>query len=400
MKIKKEETEFQTIQLYNENAYQVEFQATVLDCIEQKEEYHIILDRTAFFPEGGGQYGDRGQLNEVEVFDTQIKDGIILHYTKHPIEVGTTVQGVIDWKRRYSMMQNHSSEHMVSGLIHKKYGYDNVGFHLGEEEMTLDFNGMLTMEQLLLLEREVNEVIWRNMPVEITFPTKEELETMSYRSKKEIEGSIRIVTIEGIDVCACCAPHVRRTGEIGCVKIISVQKNKSGVRVTVLAGDRALSDYEKKHEGMMQICKLLSIKPEQAFSVIKHLQEEKQRVEYELLEYKLSTLKQQAEQVIPHDGILCMETKALSGKEIREVCNCLMERGTLGIVLNRQEEEQMEFQYIIGSKQRDVREIASLLKEKLNGRGGGKPQMIQGTAVGTKEEVLALISRIKECWNE
>lgn len=384
-----------TRQLYNEDAYQIECQATILDCIKEETGYQIVLDQTVFFPEGGGQYGDRGTLNEVEVFDTQIKDGMIYHKTEHPIEVGSQVCAMIDWNRRYSMMQNHSVEHIFSGLVHQTYGYDNVGFHLGEEEMTLDFDGMLSKEQLLSLEREVNQKIWENLDVIISYPTKEQLETMAYRSKKEISEQIRIVTIPDVDVCACCAPHVKKTGEIGSAKIITAQKHKSGIRITVVAGKRALFDYEQKHEEVIKVSQLLSVKPEEVANTVKQLQEEKQQLQYELLEYKLMVLKQQVEQVIPQDGILYMELRNASGREKKEACNWLMEREEIAVVIDREDENDVAFQYQIGSKTLDVRTIAKQINETLNGRGGGKAQMVQGTASGTKEQICSIIKEIK-----
>ena len=389
----------ETIQLYKQNPYQQKFEATVLACHQEKEGYDVILDQTAFFPEGGGQYGDRGFLNDIEVVDTQIKDGIILHKTNKPFDVGTKVCGQLNWERRYSFMQNHSAEHMMSGLIHKTYGYDNVGFHLGEEEMTLDFNGMLSMEQLLELEQQVNEKIWENIPIKESYPTKEEEEQLEYRSKKEVEDALRIITIEGVDCCACCAPHVKISGEIGLVKVISVQKNKMGVRVTMLAGKRAVLDYDKKHEQTGKVGQLLSVPVEQIVDAVKKLQEEKQQLEHELLGVKLLFLQQKAAHIVPENGIACIEIEELSGKEIRELCNYLMEKGQIAVVLNKKEEKE-EIQYTIGSKHTDVRAINSLLKETLNGRGGGNAQMVQGTLFGTKEEVLNCIKGLGEKYDE
>ena len=386
----------ETIQLYKQDAYHKTFKATVLQCEKEKEYYQIALDQTAFFPEGGGQYGDRGFLDEVIVFDTQIKDGVVYHKTKEPIEEGREVIGTIDWERRYCFMQNHSAEHMMSGFVHRHYGYQNVGFHLGEEEMTMDFDGILTMEQLLTLEKEVNEAIWENKEVVVSYPTKEELETIDYRSKKEIEGDMRIVTIDGVDCCACCAPHVQKTGEIGLAKVISVQKNKTGVRVTMLAGRWALQDYGKKQEEVHEISKMLSAKVGEVAKTVAKLKEEKEKLEYELVALRLQMIQQKAEQTPIVDGIACMETEGLSGKEVREVCNCLMEKAEIGVVLNRKEKDEEEFQYSIGSKEQDVRKISILLKEQLSGRGGGQPKMIQGTAVGTKAQVEKVLMDWRE----
>ena len=194
----------------------------------QGDGYRIVLDRTAFFPEGGGQFGDIGWLNEVKVTDTREKDGIIFHETKEPLEEGSTVKGRLDFEVRFDRMQQHTGEHILSGLVHYLYGYDNVGFHLGEEITTLDFNGELTGEQVEDLELRANGAVFGNVPVQVLYPSKEQLQKVDYRSKIEIEGQIRIVSIPGYDICACCAPHVDRTGEIGLIRIVGCEKHRGG----------------------------------------------------------------------------------------------------------------------------------------------------------------------------
>ena len=383
----------ETIQLYKKNTYEKKFRATVVACEIVSDGYKIVLDQTAFFPEGGGQYGDQGYLDQVEVIDTQIKDGIIFHKTREPLSIGSEVEGKLNWERRYDFMQNHSAEHLICGLIHRTYGYDNVGFHLGETEMTFDVNGILSMEQLLILEKEVNEIIWQNRLIQESYPTKEEEEQIEYRSKKEVEGELRLITIEGVDCCACCAPHVAMTGEIGIAKVVSVQKNKSGVRITMLAGKRALDDYQKKHRQTVEVCQMLSIQSDQIIDTIKKLQEEKQNLTYEQLQMKLQLLQKEAEQLVPENGILCMETDELEAKEVRELCNYLMTKAEIGVVLNKKEGKE-EVQYSIGSQTIDVRQIVGVLREKLEGRGGGTSQMIQRTVKGTKEEVIQEIHRL------
>ena len=221
----------ETKKLYYEDSHRKEFKATVLSCEERltakgkKDGYAVVLDQTAFFPEGGGQFGDRGLIDDVEVYDTHEKGGIILHYTKMPVEVGTTVTGKLDFAERFSRMQEHSGEHIVSGIVHRLHGYDNVGFHLGSENTTLDFNGELSEEQLLEVERLANEAVFADLPVQISYPSREELKILDYRSKIEIEGQVRLVEIPGVDICACCAPHVAHTGEIGMIKFIACDRH-------------------------------------------------------------------------------------------------------------------------------------------------------------------------------
>lgn len=232
-----------TEKLYYHDSHSREFTATVLSCEEKvnakgkKEGYRVVLDRTLFFPEGGGQFGDRGWIDGMKVTDTQEKNGVIYHETEAPIAVGAEVKGELDYKERFSRMQQHTGEHMLSGIIHRLYGYDNVGFHLGAAETTMDFNGELTPEQVREVENLANQAVWDNIPVEILYPTKEELASMDYRSKIEIEGQVRIVRIEDVDMCACCAPHVSRTGEVGMIKVISCDRHRGGCRMTIQCGD-------------------------------------------------------------------------------------------------------------------------------------------------------------------
>ena len=206
-----------TEKLYELDSYIKTFSATVLECVPRGNGYAVRLDRTAFFPEGGGQAADTGMLGGVTVTDAQIVDGAIWHYTSAPLSVGDTVEGVLDWNTRFSRMQHHTAEHIVCSIAHRWHGMSNVGFHLGSEDVTLDLSGELTREQINAIEDEANRVVWSNVGVVATIPSAEELATLTYRSKKELDGDVRLVTIDGVDCCACCAPHVARTGEIGII---------------------------------------------------------------------------------------------------------------------------------------------------------------------------------------
>ena len=237
-----------TEKLFYQDSHRSTFTAIVQEVRPSGNGYEIILDRTAFFPEGGGQSSDTGSLGGVSVSDVQEIDGKIIHYTDGPLVEGTEVEGCIDWTERFSKMQQHTGEHIVSGLIHKIYGYHNVGFHLGTDSVTLDFNGVVPKEKLHEIEQLANEAVAKNLPVQVLYPTDEELSKISYRSKIEIEGQVRIVVIDGYDVCACCAPHVKQTGEIGLIKLVGMQNYKGGVRISMLCGFRALEDYYQKEK--------------------------------------------------------------------------------------------------------------------------------------------------------
>lgn len=380
-----------TKKLYYENNYQKEFTATVKDCETIIDAYRICLDQTAFFPEGGGQAGDIGYLDNCQVFDTQEKDDLIWHYTKSPIAPGTIVTGRIDWSKRFDRMQQHTGEHIVSGLIHKHFHYNNVGFHLGETEVTLDFDGPITKEELKQIEQEANRAVWDNLPIEIAYPSKEELKTLDYRSKIEIQGQVRIVTIPGIDVCACCAPHVARTGEIGLIKLANVQSHRGGVRIHLLAGMRALADYEEKEHNIKAISVLLSAKEEDTSKAVERLKQENFNLIGKILLLQKTLIEQKAATVPEGTKDIIFFEKNPDNNTAREFVNLLTKRCT-GIACVFTGSDASGYRYILGSSQEDVRPLCKKLNEAFHGKGGGKPEMVQGSLTGTQEAIKALLS--------
>lgn len=376
-----------TEKLYDTDSYLQEFQAIVISC-EQKDDstWCTVLDKTAFFPEGGGQTGDSGWLNEVEVIDTREKEGVIYHETKAPLEIGTEVTGEIDFAVRFDKMQQHTGEHILSGIVCAAYGYNNVGFHLSTEITTLDFDGELSTEQVRELEMKVNQAIHANIPVQIKFPSKEELAEMEYRSKIEIEGQVRIVEIPGVDRCACCAPHVKTTAEVGLLKIQSCERHRGGCRLTIVCGLRALKDYQQKQESVGKVSALLSAKPEKIAEAVEHLQEQQVKLRDQLNQIQALYLEQKLEMVQPEDVSVCIFEKTLDSIAMRNFVNEAMERcdGICGAFIG---DDASGYHYILGSKMVDVREAAKNLNAKFCGKGGGKPQMVQGSLNGKKEEI-------------
>ena len=223
--------------LYYQIPYVKSFMCTVEHCEESgKGTWLVTLNQTGFYPEGGGQPYDTGTLNGIPVLSVHERGEQVIHELAQPIEEGTLAEGIIDWQRRYDNMQLHTGEHILSGLVHKHFGYDNVGFHMGAEEVTVDFNGIIEPEDLDWLEDEANQLVYANVPVKVLYPSEEELRTMEYRSKKELSGLVRIVEVPGADVCACCGTHVENTGEVGIIKIRSMIHYKGGVRLSMLCG--------------------------------------------------------------------------------------------------------------------------------------------------------------------
>ena len=380
-----------TEKLYDKDSYLQEFQAAVVSC-EQKDEktYRVVLDKTAFFPEGGGQTGDIGWLNDVEVIDTREKDGMIYHETKAPLEAGSEVSGKIDFAVRYDKMQQHTGEHILSGIVCSTYGYNNVGFHLSTEITTLDFDGELSADQVRELEVKANEMIHKNIPVQVKFPTKEELAVMDYRSKIEIEGQVRIVEIPGADRCACCAPHVKMTGEVGLIKIVSCDRHRGGCRLTIVCGMRALKDYQQKQESVGKVSAALSAKPEKIAEAVAHLQEQQAKLREQLNHIQSMYLESKLEKIQPEETVVCIFEESLDSIAMRNFVNGAMERcdGVCGAFIGN---DECGYHYILGSKTVDVREISKKLNEQFQGKGGGKPQMVQGSLKGSASEVTQFL---------
>ncbi|TCL55954.1 alanyl-tRNA synthetase [Kineothrix alysoides] len=388
-----------TQKLYDIDAYTTDFTAAVISCCpvtpsKEGEEvssplYEIILDQTLFFPEEGGQSSDTGTLNEVPVSHVKIENGIITHITNAPISIGETVTGQIHWESRYSNMQQHSGEHIMSGLIHSHFGYDNVGFHLGSQAVTLDFNGFLEEEQLREIENLANEAIYRNIEVLAEYPPAQVLEDLNYRSKIELNEAVRIVTIPGYDICACCAPHVKRTGEIGIIKIVDAIRHRGGIRISILCGNRALEDFKQKQEQVYAVSALLSAKPELIAPAVERLKEENFSLRGEILGLQESLIQLKVSQIAEGTKNCCLFEESMDSPAHRKYVNMLAEKcsGICGVFVGNDENG---YRYIIASKYEDVRTVNEKLKQSLDAKGGGSKEMVQGSLLGFQEAILAL----------
>lgn len=385
-----------TEKLFYENSNIQSFEAEVLACEKQEDYYEIVLDKTAFFPEGGGQSSDRGFLNGIPVSDAREKHGIVYHITSQPIHPGTPVSGEIDFKERFSKMQQHTGEHIISGIVHRRFGWHNVGFHLGSEIVTMDFDGALNADELADIEYQANEIAFSNRKVEISYPAKEDLEKLEYRSKIEIEGQVRIVTIPGVDVCACCAPHVNYTGEIGMIKIVDAQKYKGGTRVSMLCGFRALHDYRTKERNINQISVVLSAKPDLSAEAVLRQKEELQHDKDRMIYFQGKYIEEKAGRIPDggdgHIGMLLFEEDLDSGM-MRKYVNLSVGKtdGISGCFVG---DDQNGYRYVLGSETLDVRSISGEMNRDLDGKGGGKPGMVQGSVNGTKEQILNVMKRV------
>lgn len=383
-----------TEKLFYEDSFLKEFDAVVLRCCPMGEKYEVVLNRTAFFPEGGGQYADTGWLGEAEVLDVQERGDEVFHYVTKPLPEGETVHGGIRWEERFMKMQQHTGEHIVSGIIHRKFGYNNVGFHLGSEDCTMDFDGEMTLTQLREVETEVNQAVFSDLTVEESYPSKEALNAMSYRSKIEIEGQVRIVTIPGYDVCACCAPHVKRTGEIGIVKLIDSRRYKGGMRVTMLCGVRALEDYRRKEASVKRISSTLCAKNDVVAEAVEQLKADRDELKNTIVQLQRQLMAHKVKDLPEDEDVIWLFEPDLEGSGPRELMNLVLGSGKriCGVFAGNREEG---YRYVVGSRREDVRPIAKELNEQFQGRGGGKSEMVQGSLKGTEEALRKILVKIR-----
>ncbi len=375
-----------TERLFDLDSKLCEFDAEVISCEIAGEKYEILLDKTAFFPNEGGQTSDIGILGSAQIENVIERDGKIFHISSSPLTVGETVHGKIDFSHRYYNMQNHTGEHIISGIVHAKYGYDNVGFHLSREGMTVDFSGELTRSQLDEIEELANRVIYECHPIKCYYPAKEGLSGISYRAKLENIENTRLVEIEGVDICACCAPHVHNTGEVGIIKILDFIRYKGGVRLNVVCGMAALYDYREKYNQCKLIGGALSVKQNEVFDATQRLldtidgyREKLYLAKRSLREYKIASID-------ATDGNVCIFEDDGDMNDMRELLNSIMPKCS-GICACFVGNDRDGYKFIAASERVNMREIATKMKNELNARGGGSEKMIQGSIASSREKI-------------
>ena len=373
--------------LFERDPFLTAFTAHVESCVQGKKGFDIILDQTAFYPEGGGQPYDTGVLGGTEVLEVHEREGRIVHTCKGALEVGSTVEGRIDWERRFDLMQNHSGEHIVSGMAHNKWGCDNVGFHMGADLITIDLNIMVTEEMLRELEADVNRYIQEDHPIRITFPTSEELDVLEYRSKKALTGQVRIVSFPGADTCACCGTHVATSGQIGLVKLLTVQKFRDGVRIELVCGNRAFRYLDKALEQNRQISNLLSAKIFETAAAAQRLLSENEALKSRIMAMEEIRFAALADTYTGKGDVVFFED-GLTPDGVRRACVAVMERcGGRCVCLSGKDGEG--YKYAIGHKGGNLKDLTKKLNQTLNGRGGGKPDFVQGSVSANRAEIEA-----------
>ena len=377
----------QTEKLYYSDAFLKEFTANVLECTDWKGNPALVLDRTAFYPEGGGQPADHGTIDGVAVLDVHEKDGVVFHIVEKPVENVENVTCKIDWKRRFDHMQQHSGEHIISGILCEMFHCDNVGFHMGTDTVTIDYNADITWEQAMEAQRRANAVIAADIAVEVTYPSAEELAALDYRSKKELTGQVRIVRFPTADCCACCGTHVLRAGQVGLVKVLSCQKFRDGVRMEILCGNRALEFFDTVYDQNRAVAQALSVKMHATAGAVERLQEELSNTRYQAAQLETQLFAQTA-QTYAAAGDVVVFQPPMQPASVRRLCDAVAkECGGLCAVFAG---ENGQYNYALGRA--DGADISSLVKSMnaaLKGRGGGRNGFAQGTASAPQSDIEA-----------
>lgn len=372
-----------TEKLYDKNSNLSEFTATVISC----EDRVAVLDKTAFFPEGGGQLADTGFIDGIKVLDVQIKDGVIYHYLEDNLPIAKKVECKLDWQKRFSKMQNHSGEHIISGIVHALYGYENVGFHLSDTEMTMDFDGPLTREDLLKIEKLANEAVYKNAKFSCYYP--ENLENLEYRSKLDLKEDVRIVEIEGYDRCACCAPHVNTACEIGIIKILDFCKNKGGVRLFVKCGNRALDDYNLKYQNGLKISSLLCAPQDEIAEATQKQIEQTGELRFEIVNLKRRLMAEKLNNLNLENTISAEFEDGFDIKDLGIYADMIHKKaGGIRAVFSG---EEKNYSFAICGDEQELDTFFANFKANLKVRGGGRNGMVQGTVLETKAEILKIM---------
>lgn len=370
--------------LFYEDCHLTRFSAKVTGCEKSEKGYLITLDATAFYPEGGGQACDIGTLGGVNVLDVREKDEKILHLCDGALTVGETVDGQIDWVRRFDLMQQHTGEHILSGLINEKFGYHNTGFHVGADVMEVDFDGPISAEDLAELEKKANEAIWKNMPVKCWIPSPEELEDVTYRTKRALPWPVRIVQVGDVDSCACCGIHVAHTGEVGMIKILSCASLRGGVRLEMVCGGRAYKYMTAIFDQNRIVSQTFSSKILETGEAAKKMQDSLAKEKFRVAELQKQVFASIAATYEGNENVLHFESN-LAPAGVRDLADRIS-RTVTGFAAVFSENDG-GFSYCLAAQTIDLRELGKKMTAALNGRGGGKPNFQQGNVAADRAEI-------------
>ena len=386
--------------LYYEDCHLTRFEARVTGCCETElatssgqraKCWEITLDATAFYPEGGGQACDLGSLNGVSVLDVQERGEEVVHLCESPLETGSTVEGSIDYERRFDLMQQHTGEHIVSGIIHRRYGYHNVGFHMGADLIQIDFDGLVPVEDLPVIEQEANKALWQNLPVRCWYPSQEELPNVFYRTKRALPWPVRIVQVPGYDSCACCGVHVAMTGEVGLVKLFSVVGLRGGCRVEMACGKRALALLNTAFEQNRQVSQAFSAKWPETGEAARRMNETLAAEKYRAAQLQRHIFGSIAKCYVNCGDVIHFEP-GLESVEIRQLADAIAAGcGGMAAVFSGADGEGYGFAMVI--RDGDLRPLGKAMTQALSGRGGGKPNFQQGRVAAPRTEIEAFFAQ-------
>lgn len=380
-----------TRKLYYEDAHLSVFSAKVISCEKTEKGFAVILDATAFYPEGGGQAGDTGTLGRVQVLDTQEQGEQVVHICDGPLTPGETVKGRIDYDTRFLRMQQHSGEHIVSGIINRRWGYHNVGFHMGAESTTIDFDGIIPQEALPELEAEANAAVWANIPLHIWTPDKEELPQVNYRTKRALPWPVRIVEVPGYDTCACCGTHVSATGEIGIIKLFSAVNFRSGTRMEMACGKLAYEILSAAYEQNKQVSQAFSAKPMETGAAAQRMNEVLAQQKYRVIGLERQIFAGIAEGYEGKGNVLHF-AEDLDGNALRELTDKIAEKcGGRAAVFCGSDEDG--YAYCLASRDGDLRPFGKEMAAALGGKGGGKPNFQQGRVGANRVTIQAFFNQ-------
>lgn len=379
----------ETRKLYYTDSHTDRFTATVLSCTEGKKGFEVILDATAFYPEGGGQAADTGTLGGVRVVDTREVGDSLIHYCQAPLEVGTVVEGILDYDLRFVRMQQHSGEHIVSGIIHRRYGWHNTGFHMGSDRIVIDFDGVIPAEDLPVIEAEANEAIWKNIPLHIWTPSPEELATVTYRTKRALPWPVRIVEVPGYDTCACCGTHVASTGEIGLIKLFSSMPFRGGTRMEMACGKPALALLNTVFEQNRQVSRLFSAQLHETGTAARMISDQLAAAKFRIVGLQRQIFSGIAAQCAGRGNVLCFGQE-LDSTGVRELADAIAQvcGGTAAVFSGSGD----GYSYCLATRQGDLRPLGKEMTTALNGRGGGKPAFQQGSVKADRERIVKFFS--------
>ena len=381
----------ETRKLYYEDSHMRQFRANVVSCEKSEKGWEVILDATAFYPEGGGQACDLGTLGDAKVLDVRERGESVVHLCDAPLAVDSAVEGQIDYARRFVLMQQHSGEHIVSGIINRRYGYHNVGFHMGSDIITIDFDGVIPQEDLPSIEWEANQAVWQNLPLRCWYPSEEELPTVGYRTKRALPWPVRIVEVPGIDKCACCGTHVKSTGEIGIIKLFTTVGLRGGTRMEMACGQRALILMNQAYEQNRLVSQAFSAKISDTGAAARRMNETLEQAKQKITALQRTCFAHTAAGYVNSGDVVHFE-EGLDNVAVRELADAIAEVcGGAAAVFSGADEEGYAFCLV--TRQGDLRERCKAMTKALNGRGGGKPNFQQGRVMATKAEIEAFLGK-------